>query len=631
MLYVFDESALFAIYSAREISTNIGLWFVPKEVFFTTLYGFPDTPVYQYLISKGIKDKDIEIKRTELLNSMLYGKKYYATTPFSIEDDEFLIDKDILEMFNKAKKIAENEYASTTLGISHIIVAFSELYTEEFMHIMTTFIPSIGMKDSLNELNYLGGNDMVKFELPRELSSFLTVLNNKYSKDSKECHICGRDEETKALIRVLMKKTKRNVVLIGEAGVGKTALVEKFTWMVVTENAPKQFKDCIVISLDVNAIVAGTQYRGTAEERFKKLITFLEKNPKCILFIDEIHLLLGAGACREGDLDLANALKPILARGETQVIGATTINEYEQYFSKDSALKRRFEKIIVNEPRSYEVYDMIRNQIKLLEKAHNTTISKELVDAVIFKASCFNFETKNPDRTLDLIDKTMVCAELDGRLEVIEQDILENFNVNQKKFDKMSLENRTSTAYHESGHYIVHRFSKELTEYVMLAVSIMPAEDYLGVNVFEIDPDITPSKNKDYYVQLIGSLLAGRIAEKMYSHKLTAGASSDLTKATKIARDVITQYGLDEEFTQDRVFLKDSQNYMYNEKLVSEVNEHIDKILKEAREYTENLLNEKRTYLDVLANALIEKGMLSNSEIDELFKEVEKLYKVSYL
>lgn len=143
------------------------------------------------------------------------------------------------------------------------------------------------------------------------------MLQNEYSKDSKECHICGREEETKALIRILMKKTKRNAVLVGNAGVGKTALAEKFTWMIVTGNCPKKFQDNIVVKLDVNDIVAGTQYRGSAEERFQQLIQFLEKNPKCILFIDEIHLLLGAGACREGDLDLANALKPLLARGET--------------------------------------------------------------------------------------------------------------------------------------------------------------------------------------------------------------------------------------------------------------------------------------------------------------------------
>lgn len=628
MEFGFEGTALFALYSSRDISKTVGYPIIPKEVLFTTLYSFPEMPMYKYFISKGVKEKDIEEKRALLLNEMIRGKKSYATIPLTIsmvpgKQDLFIIDQDIMKLIILASKIAFEQYGSKHLGVQHLTAATAEMFPEEFEKIIKTFIPSYGQAKSLNELNYLGGDETMNFELPRELASFLTVLNSKYSKDSKECHICGRDEETKSLIKILMKKTKRNAVLVGEPGVGKTALVEKFTWMIVTGNCPEQFKESIVVSLDVNSIVAGTQFRGSAEERFKNLISFLESNPNYILFVDEIHLLLGAGACREGDLDLANALKPLLARGETRVIGATTMDEYRKYFSKDGALKRRFEKIDVREPRSYEVYDMIKNQIKLLEEAHNTTISRELVEAVIFKASCFNFETKNPDRTLDLLDKTMVCAELEGRKEVIEQDILDNFNVNQKKFEKMTTNSKLALAYHEAGHYIVNRFSDEIIEYVMLAVSIIPAEDYLGVNVFDIDSDMTPSRNRRYYIQRIGAILAGRVAERMYSHTLTAGASSDLLKATQIAKDVVTRYGLAEELSEDRVFIKEGPNDLYNEKIITDINSHMDKILKEARVYTENLLVSKQKYLDALANALVEKGMLSNSEIDELFKGIE--------
>ncbi len=626
MSYKFDGTALFAINSARSIAEEVGIPVVLKEMLFVVLFGMPSSPIYNYFLTKGIKEEEIEEKRLQLFNEMATGGREYFVIPFQIatggkeKPDVFNIDRDIIKIFNKAAELVEKKYADEWIGIKHMTEAFAELYEEEFEYVMRTFIPTLGIPNTLNEL---GDDTMTSFEMPRTLSSFLRVLNSKYSQNSKECHICGRDEETKALIRILMKKTKRNAVLVGDAGVGKTALVEKFTWMIVTGNCPKQFKDSILLSLDVNAIVAGTQYRGSAEERFKQLIQFLEKNPRCILFIDEIHLLLGAGACREGDLDLANALKPLLARGETRVIGATTEAEYNQYFSRDSALKRRFEKIEVREPRACEVYDMIKNQIKLLEEAHHTTISRELVDSVIFKAACFNFETKNPDRTLDLLDKTMVCAELEEREEVTEQDILENFKVNQRKFDKMSDNNKTATSYHEAGHYIAHVFSDELVEHEMLAVSIMPADGYLGVNVFEINPDITPSNNRNYYIQTIGAILAGRVAEKMYSQTLTAGASSDLRKATRLAKDMVMRYGLVEDMSQDRVFIKEGQDNLFNEQIVTDINKYMDEILKEAREYAENLLTEKRKYLDALVEALIEKGMLSKSEIDELFEKVD--------
>ncbi len=626
MSYKFDGTALFAISSARSIAEEVGIPVILKEMLFVVLFGMPSSPIYNYFLTKGIKEEEIEEKRLQLFNEMATGVREYFVIPFQIategkeKPDIFNIDRDIIKIFNKAAELVKKKYADEWIGIKHMTEAFAELYEEEFEYIMRTFIPTFGIPNTLNEL---GDDTMTSFEMPRTLSSFLRILNSKYSQNSKECHICGRDEETKALIRILMKKTKRNAVLVGDAGVGKTALVEKFTWMIVTGNCPKQFKDSILISLDVNAIVAGTQYRGSAEERFKQLIQFLEKNPRCILFIDEIHLLLGAGACREGDLDLANALKPLLARGETRVIGATTEAEYNQYFSRDSALKRRFEKIEVREPRACEVYDMIKNQIKLLEEAHHTTISRELVDSVIFKAACFNFETKNPDRTLDLLDKTMVCAELEEREEVTEQDILENFKVNQRKFDKMSDNNKTATSYHEAGHYIAHVFSNELIEHEMLAVSIMPADGYLGVNVFEINPDITPSNNRNYYIQTIGAILAGRVAEKMYSQTLTAGASSDLRKATRLAKDMVMRYGLVEDMSQDRVFIKEGQDNLFNEQIVTDINKYMDEILKEAREYAENLLTEKRKYLDALAEALIEKGMLSKSEIDELFEKVD--------
>lgn len=639
--YLFENSALQALELSRRISEYVQLNFIPKVIFSTSLFISRGSPMYSYLLNKyvtknaikGLTENEIvEIAENEIMEKALnyihksiLHKKYEIGTIKFANSISYNLESTTFTIFNKAVKIANESYGKETIAITDLIAAFSETFCEDYMEIMLTFDPTFNLsKPLLPSVSNEKPNNPKPFVLPANLSSFLTVLNNTFSPDEEECHICGRDEETKLLIRILMKTTKRNAILVGEPGVGKTALVEKFTWMIVTGNCPEFFKDCIVLSLDVNAIVAGTMYRGTAEQRFMDLISFLENHPECILFIDEIHLLLGAGACKDGDLDLANALKPILARGITRVIGATTADEYKKYFSKDGALKRRFEEITVNEPRTFEVYPMIQNQIKKLEESHATTISKELVDFVILNASCYNFETRNPDRTLDLLDKCMVCAQMENRHVVTKQDVLDNFSINKRKFDKLTYKIKKSTAYHEAGHYIVHRFAEELSEYVVLAVSIIPTKDYLGVNVLEIDTDVTPSTSKKYFIQRLGSLLAGRVAEKLYSHELTAGASSDLTKATRIAKDIITRYGLDEEFTQDRVYLRESNNPMYNDELISVINQRVDIILKEAREYVEQLLLEKEPYLKLLVDALMEHGILSAPEIDKIFEEYEK-------
>ena len=201
--------------------------------------------------------------------------------------------------------------------------------------------------------------------IPFNLSSFLENFNDKID-TKKHCEILMRDKETNALWNIMLKKNKRNAVIVGEAGVGKTALVEKITYEIKAGTAPEQFKDFNVISLDVNSLLAGTRYRGDAEERISDIISFLQNNHNVILFIDEVHTILGAGSCFKGEMDLANALKPILARGDTIVIGATTQNEYEEYFQKDAALSRRFEPVEVKEPKAKDVYPMIRNKIKVL-------------------------------------------------------------------------------------------------------------------------------------------------------------------------------------------------------------------------------------------------------------------------
>lgn len=626
-----SEETIALLMTSNVISERNGFEYVPELIAFGTLAIFENSPLHRYFLNQGMEHFEIVERVTELyrrhfqderekfqnIKNQGNKKNELLAIYFTSKDDEhyIVITRQLYTILKTAGEIAEKMYNSEYITNSYMLAAFSECMTDVYLELMISCLGET--KTKMNDVSE------EVCEIPQNLASFLTVLNNKYSPDEKYCKILGRENETNMLIKILAKATKRNAILVGYPGVGKTAIVEKFVWNIVKENCPERFKKAKVLSLDVTSIIAGTMYRGTAESRFQELVRFLETNPGCILFIDEIHTILGAGACKDGELDLANSLKPILARGDTQVIGATTFEEYEKYFSKDGALKRRFEKIIVREPKSEELYDMIKNQILNLEEFHHTKISKELVDFAILNASCFNYETKNPDRTLDLLDRSMAGAELKGKQEVEKEDILDNFDIRKKQFERMPDKKKKATAYHEAGHYIVQRFSSELQHYHTLAISIIPAEDYLGVNVFEEDEYATPSSNREFYIQMIAKLLGGRRAEKMYSKELSAGANSDLTKATRIAKDMITRYGLDEDFTEDRVYLRESENPMYTEKIIEKISEEMDKILDEAKRYADKTLSLHQSELEKLVEELMEKGMVSKVELERIFSNSE--------
>lgn len=656
-----DAANLFL--ASKAVAERNGFGYVPEIIGLGTLAMMKDSPLHRYFLNQNLEHKEIVEKVTEMYKKyfpyeeervqkyaeiiqsaqeatmaepsapeyvVLTGddfKKFegsFVTIKLRLDSgktEQVNITKELYGILVMAMNIAENMYKSKTLTNHYMLAAFAESMPDEYMELLTSclgvdaILPDTALEKP--------GLDAIRRKqlLPKNLEGFLTVMNDKYSPDEEYCKILGRDRETETLVKILSKATKRNAVLVGYPGVGKTAIVEKFVWSIVKGTCHDRFRDAIVLALDVTSIIAGTKYRGMAEARFQEMIKFLETHPNCILFIDEIHTVLGAGACKDGELDLANSLKPILARGDTQVIGATTFDEYEKYFSKDGALKRRFEKIVVKEPKSNELYDMIKNQILSLEEFHHTTISKELVDFTILNASCFNFETKNPDRTLDLLDRAMAGAELKGKAEVEREDILDNFEIRRKQFERMPEKKKRATAYHEAGHYIVQRFSPELQYLRTLAISIMPAEDYLGVNVFEEDEYATPSANRDYYIQMIAKLLAGRRAEKLYTKELSSGANSDLTKATRLAKDMITRYGLDEKFTEDRVYLRESENPMYTDKIIEQISSEMDGILSEAKKYADSILAKHEAELEMLVEELMQKGILSQIELEKIFAE----------
>lgn len=455
------------------------------------------------------------------------------------------------------------------------------------------------------------------FTIPEELRGFVRDLTEELK--SSTCDISGRENECRQVWQTMSKHTKRNVALIGEPGVGKTSIAMKIAYEIINGICPKEFQGFKVLSLDVASSVAGTMYRGQAEQRYSALVDFLENQPNVILFIDEIHLINGAGACREGEVDLANTLKPILAGGKVRVIGATTQDEYEKYFSRDGALKRRFHPVYVKEPKTHEVYPMLKKSIEALSTYHGVSISKEMVDFIILNAACFNNETRNPDRTKDLIDLSMVVAKQAGKKAVDKESVLANFAYEFRKFEKMSDHAKRSTAYHEAGHCLVAYCSKELIDYDVLAVSIMPAEHYLGITVFE-ENDVTPEPTMDYYIDSIAMRLAGREAEATFTHTITSGASADLNIATRIARDIVAKFGMS-EFGKNRSYSQETQS----EETINKINKEIDEIIEKARSRAYNILFANMEQLELLVDALMTKGIVGSDELKKILKNIKKI------
>ena len=240
------------------------------------------------------------------------------------------------------------------------------------------------------------------------------------AKSGKIDPVIGRDEEIRSITRVLSRKTKNNPVLIGEPGVGKTAIVEGLALRILKGDVPSSLKNKTIWELDMAALVAGAKYRGEFEERLKNVLNEVKKSEgNIIMFIDEIHMIVGTGA--EGAMDTANILKPLLARGEIKVIGATTLKEYREYIEKDGALERRFQKIIVHEPTVEDTITILRGLKERFEIYHGVTIQDKALISAATLSNRYITDRYLPDKAIDLIDEA--CATIRVQMDSVPTEL----------------------------------------------------------------------------------------------------------------------------------------------------------------------------------------------------------------
>ncbi len=339
---------------------------------------------------------DYQILRKEIVKILGKGSKpseWFLYTPLL---------KRILE--NAIVDAKDNNNGVVT--VNHLFVSLLE--EGEGVAIRILMGMDIDIDDLYNDFAYKLINKKSNKKL---LLDELGVDLNKKAINGNLDPVTGRSAEIKRILEILCRRTKNNPLLIGDAGVGKTAIVEELANMIVNDEVPIALKNKRIISLDMASSVAGTKYRGEFEERMNKILKEIEENDDIILFIDEVHTLVGAGGA-EGAIDASNIFKPALARGKIRCIGATTTEEYKKYIEKDSALERRFQKVIIEAPSKKTVKSILMKLKDIYEGFHNVVITEDIIDLIIKLSSKYIYNRNEPDRSIDVLDEVSAKVSL---------------------------------------------------------------------------------------------------------------------------------------------------------------------------------------------------------------------------
>ena len=426
MTYKFTNSAKDAMESANEIAIELGHDYIGTE---HLLYGLVDEQegvAGKVLENQNVTKEDVLEEIEELIGkSTTESSKTIGFTPRT---------KRVIEnAFREARKVG-----SDYIGTEHILIGIMREADSVAVRILldldvnpqklyNEIYKVVNEDDDIQNINNNGGNKSKNtknsFNMTPTLNQFGSDLT-KQAEEGKLDPIIGRKSEIERVIQILSRRTKNNPCLIGEPGVGKTAIVEGIAEKIVSGDVPEMLKDKRLVSVDISGMVAGAKYRGDFEERIKKALNEVKKAGDVILFIDEIHTIVGAGSA-EGAIDAANILKPLLARGEIQLIGATTLNEYRKYIEKDAALERRFSPITVTEPTVEDTISILKGLRDKYEAHHNVKITDEAISSAVSFSVRYINDRFLPDKAVDLIDEAASRVRMKTYTEPDEIKVLE--------------------------------------------------------------------------------------------------------------------------------------------------------------------------------------------------------------
>jgi len=404
-----------AIQSAQEIAANNSNQVIEPEHLLAGLLQDKEGLVRNILLKLGTNVGYIESKLYEIINRL--PKVSGAITGNQSISREL---SEVLENAFKEANVMKDEYVS----VEHFLIALTEVKKSELGSVLLS--QDVTKENILKVLKDVRGSGRITGQTPEDTFNALEKYGrnlNQMALRGKLDPVIGREEEIRRVLQVLSRRTKNNPVLIGEPGVGKTAIAEGIAIRIVNGDVPENLKDKQIVALDMGALIAGAQYRGQFEERLKAVLKEVqESDGKVVLFIDELHTVVGAGAT-SGSMDASNLLKPALARGELRCIGATTIDEYRKYIEKDPALERRFQPVFIAEPTVEDTISILRGLKEKYEVHHGVRITDSAIVAAAQLSDRYISDRFLPDKAIDLIDEaaSKLRIEIDSMPEELDK------------------------------------------------------------------------------------------------------------------------------------------------------------------------------------------------------------------